>query len=552
MPEQRRKKKPQRWKQDNLHSRHPDVVLDWDYCKNEKPPSQFAPYSNKYAFWVCHDCGHEWRTKIINRTHTLTRSGCPFCQRMSARRIRLTPEVGQSAGDLYPELIPQLHLTKNEGKTLFNAKPSSQEMFWWVCPVCTEEYPQMVYRKVGTKTRKGTGCPYCEGKKIGRFNNLAYRFPEIAEEWADNNKYPAHKMFAGSSERGTWKCRICSHTWEASISNRTGRKSGCPRCRLKGVSKWQLQIFDYVQKTIPSATLCAKPLMGQAHAGAEGRKLEADVLIENAKLVIETDGFLHHKDKLKQDKYKNTVFEMHGYRVLRIRALPLEPISDLDIVVHPQQPIGDYMPYVMGKISALTGENYDLRNILLDSIQHLSRQYIRDRSLATKYPDLVGEYSDTNLLPADCIMAGSNEVVLWKGKCGHQWHASVASRTSGKQGCPIDAGKIVIPETSLASTFPMATALWDCVRNGDVTPDQVTPHSGERYYWLCPNGHSTIATVQAKVRPWVGDPDCPRYREVGQIKYYFGCRACYDALRTTEVWKSNLKRAKRTAYLRGL
>jgi hypothetical protein len=62
----------------------------------------------------------------------------------------------------------------------------------------------------------------------------------------------------------------------------------------------------------------------------EGR--EADVTIEDLKLVIEIDGFPWHKDKSEKDLEKNIIFEKNGYSVLRIRDPRLDSIVSDTIV----------------------------------------------------------------------------------------------------------------------------------------------------------------------------------------------------------------------------
>jgi len=53
-----------------------DIVLEWDYVKNKKLPSEYACFSNKKVFWIC-SFGHEWITSISNRTNL--GEGCPTC-----------------------------------------------------------------------------------------------------------------------------------------------------------------------------------------------------------------------------------------------------------------------------------------------------------------------------------------------------------------------------------------------------------------------------------------------------------------------------------------
>ena len=58
-------------------------------------------------------------------------------------------------------------------------------------------------------------------------------------------------------------------------------------------------------------------------------------------------------------------------------------------------------------------------------------------SLAEVHPELITEWSEKNLpLTPDDITFGLNKKVWWKGACGHEWIATVKSRTINKTGCP--------------------------------------------------------------------------------------------------------------------
>lgn len=62
----------------------------------------------------------------------------------------------------------------------------------------------------------------------------------------------------------------------------------------------------------------------------EGR--EADITIEDIKLVIEVDGFPWHMDKTAKDLAKNVTFEKNGYTVLRVRDTKLGEITCNNVI----------------------------------------------------------------------------------------------------------------------------------------------------------------------------------------------------------------------------
>lgn len=110
------------------------------------------------------------------------------------------------------------------------------------------------------------------------------------------------------------------------------------------------------------------------------------------------------------------------------------------------------------------------------------------------------------LTPHD-VTYGSKQKVWWQCGKGHEWQAIILSRTNGGTGCPVCAGKVVLPgENDLASRFPSIAAQWHPTRNGDLTPEQLTPHSNRKVWWRCPLGHAYQAGVGART---VGGTGCP-------------------------------------------
>jgi hypothetical protein len=82
--------------------------------------------------------------------------------------------------------------------------------------------------------------------------------------------------------------------------------------------------------------------------------------------------------------------------------------------------------------------------------------------LLTKCPELAKEACGWD--PA-MVCYGSQQVLLWKGQCGHEWESSVYKRSSGGHGCPYCAGKrILIGFNDLQTVNPELAAQavgWD-------------------------------------------------------------------------------------------
>lgn len=59
----------------DLVTLRPDIMLDWDYDKNEVDPTTIGTGNKTKVYWKCHQCGHTWESSVSNRTNRGTQ--CP-------------------------------------------------------------------------------------------------------------------------------------------------------------------------------------------------------------------------------------------------------------------------------------------------------------------------------------------------------------------------------------------------------------------------------------------------------------------------------------------
>ena len=128
-------------------------------------------------------------------------------------------------------------------------------------------------------------------------------------------------------------------------------------------------------------------------------------------------------------------------------------------------------------------------------------------SLSKVHPELISEWSDKNYpLTPDNITFGSNKIVWWKGSCGHEWQASVKSRSSG-ENCPICSGKRVATGINdLATLKPELVKEWS--DKNTLKPTEVTVGSHKKIIWKCKLGHEWKATVKSRTLNGTGCPYC--------------------------------------------
>lgn len=130
--------------------------------------------------------------------------------------------------------------------------------------------------------------------------------------------------------------------------------------------------------------------------------------------------------------------------------------------------------------------------------------------LAATYPLLASQWhpEKNGPLTPQQVVSGSQRKVWWRCERGHEWQASICSRTAGA-GCPICTGKVIVAgENDLASNYPALAAQWVREKNGQLGPEQVSVYSNRRVWWRCQLGHEWQTTVAARTTDGQGCPVC--------------------------------------------
>jgi len=107
-------------------------------------------------------------------------------------------------------------------------------------------------------------------------------------------------------------------------------------------------------------------------------------------------------------------------------------------------------------------------------------------SLAEKHPQIASEWHpewNNGIMPSE-IRRSSNYLFYWKCSKGHQWVATLNSRTSKKEhGCPCCSKREVTAGNNLAALFPDHAEEWHPTKNGDLTPEDVAPTKHAEVFW---------------------------------------------------------------------
>ncbi len=133
----------------------------------------------------------------------------------------------------YPEAAAMWLYSKNCGFGPEDFGQGSNVIAWFKCsngPDHVFQIPIYAVSKAFKNNSFAGGCGFCRGLRVSKTNNLAARFPEIAEEWlTEKNGAPPSSVSFGSQKVVWWKCKM-GHIWKACVANRTSNDSGCPKC----------------------------------------------------------------------------------------------------------------------------------------------------------------------------------------------------------------------------------------------------------------------------------------------------------------------------------
>jgi len=150
---------------------------------------------------------------------------------MSGQREGSAPVRPQPAwlSDL-PGMVAQWHPTRNEPLDPLTLRVGSHRRVWWRCAQGHEWQA-----KVGSRTRRETGCPVCSVRRVSPTRNLAALYPEIATTWHSTANAPLtpDEVSPASSRRVWWRCAV-GHEWQVAVANRV--MYDCPFCSGRRVT----------------------------------------------------------------------------------------------------------------------------------------------------------------------------------------------------------------------------------------------------------------------------------------------------------------------------
>ena len=499
----------------SLSKSHPEIASEWDPQLNENlTPNDITAGFRKPVWWRCSN-DHSYQVSVCSRVRS---KGCKICNQSihieKMRKAKLAK--GRSFAEARPDLLHQWDYQANELAPSEISEKSHMEV-WWVCGKKHE------WKSTPQSRSRGYGCPTCSREnasdrtRLAKFRkagiSLAEKHPDLIAQWDyERNTHNPRQLAPKSGVRAHWICRY-GHKWEATITNRSHNKSGCPFCTNQTS---RLEVF----------LLCE---LRYLFSKAEWRKkiggVECDIFLPEISVGIEVDGEYWHRKKHAADTSKTVFLMSKGFSLIRVRDSRLVSIEGVIVPFIHSAPELDACLNLVSKINE-SHPNERLHQYMTAGVQQNEHDYReimsrlpappKEKSLLELFPDLAMEwdFSVNAPLTPELFLPGSEQKLAWVCSKGHQWTATIKNRTKRKSGCPIcyreessnkGLKRLSSKLGSLLIAKPRFLELWDYFKNQDITPSDLSVKSGRKVWWRCVNNHDYLRSpVQMD-----SNHDCP-------------------------------------------
>ncbi len=215
-------------RRDLVDELHPDLNGDLD-------PYRLGVKSGKKLWWRCKRCAYEWQAAPHDRSRG---DGCPRCGQQHRTQTNRHVSRERSLAINRPDLLAELHPTKNADLDVYTLGAGSGQKVWWRCSQCGNDW-----RMDPASRARGCGCPACgrrrtaaaisyQNSHVPAERSLAVKRPELAAELhpTRNPDLDPNTLAAYSNRTAWWLCPACGHEWQAAPHSRR-QASGCPKCR---------------------------------------------------------------------------------------------------------------------------------------------------------------------------------------------------------------------------------------------------------------------------------------------------------------------------------
>lgn len=388
-------------------------------------------------------------------------------------------------------------LTAGSGKTV-----------WWICQ------KNHSWQASPSTRSKGVGCPYCSNQRaLYKYNDLETKFPKLAKQWnfEKNTPITPREVIPGSNKKYWWTCSK-GHDYEAKVSNRTSRGTGCPVCSNHQILKG----FNDLATTHPHlAKEWSKP--------KNSNKMPYEVFAgTNSKYWWECSlGHLWLQSP--NIRVRGNGCPFCARQQLWTGFNDLETVNPKLASQWDTEKNGIKPSEIMTGAKFLAWWKCDQGHEWQSQLRGrkdgncsicLNRVFLKGfNDVETKHPELAEQWNakkNSPLKPSEIPSTTRNKKFWWLCKESHEWEATLASRKIGNN-CPVCSRQLVVAGVNdMATTNPELAASFDLRKNNPTTPDQILAGTGKSFWWKCEGGHSWKAVSNSRFYGR-GCPTCAEY-----------------------------------------
>lgn len=329
-----------------------------------------------------------------------------------------------------PDLATQWHPHKNGELTPYDIAPKSSKKVWWICSKGHEWEASVGHRS------KGSGCPFCAGKRASRENCLQTLNPELSKQWhsiKNGNKTPSD-VTAFSNKKAWWVCDK-GHEYEAAINGRM-QGSGCPYCSGK-------RAYD------GNSLQTLYPEIAKEWHPSKNRELTPSEITTGTHTKIwwlcdkghEWSTAVHNRIKGNGCPYCSGRYatEDNSLQILNPElASEWHPTKNGELTPNNVKLFTNTKVWWVCSNGHEWKASVEKRSMGQGCPYCSGRRVCMDNCLQTLNPYLAGQWHPSKngeLTPSD-VTIGANKKVWWQCEQGHEWETAVLNRSNGT-GCPI-------------------------------------------------------------------------------------------------------------------
>ena len=469
----------------DFETKYPEIAKEWNYEKNiDLRPNQVMSTITRKVWWIG-KCGHEWEAKLRDR---VSGDNCPYCaghrvlkgfNDLASQNSSLAKEWNyEKNGDLGPDQV-----TKSSGKKV-----------WWKCNKGHEWIATIASRNCGNGCKKcATEMQTSLPEKI-IFFYIRKKFKDAIENYKPKWLKPMElDIFIPSKKIGI---EYDGRRWHKNIEKDNKKNDICNehgitliRIREKGCKKLNGKSKDFYVDNIKASGMHVLPALDWI-----GNLLNITINSNIKRDVKEINNLMSHNEKEKslQETYPTLAMEWNYAKNGNLKPSHVSKSSGKKV----------WWKCKYGH-EWFVSINDRIHNNNIRKCPYCMNQKVWSgfNDLETKYPKIAKEWNyekNGNLRPSQ-VLPGSQKKVWWKGKCGHEWKATISSRRN--TGCSICDGKIVLPGyNDLETLCPEIAKEWNYEKNGNLKPNQVAKFTNKEIWWKCKYGHEWKTKISTRAQ----------------------------------------------------